>query len=108
MTLSRFAVLLLLLATSAASLYCYDSGMKEQHCHALQPWCVKWRNSSTMSRGCADVNVCAAEVEGCFPTHGSKAEERWCCCNRDFCNSSSTVVHSLFAYLIVVIVLLLL
>ncbi|EPB79444.1 hypothetical protein ANCCEY_01494 [Ancylostoma ceylanicum] len=64
MSFATLVVLLSLVTSSVSFLKCYDTDMKSKECHPMQLWCVEWRNDTTVTRGCADVNLCPDEEDG--------------------------------------------
>ncbi|CAL2045772.1 unnamed protein product [Caenorhabditis brenneri] len=97
-----FFLLFSCLVTSSFSLKCYDTGMQQQECAAIDLWCIKYLNGSVITRGCANVyDYCVDDDPGCYPEQEvNGVTQKWCCCqNKDLCNSVSTssVLISVFS-----------
>ncbi|KAF1750432.1 hypothetical protein GCK72_016982 [Caenorhabditis remanei] len=78
------------MVTNSDALKCYDTSMQEHLCEPIQLFCIKFINGSTVTRGCAGVDVyCTDEDPGCYPTQEVDGlTQKWCCCEKDMCNES--------------------
>ncbi|ULT90905.1 hypothetical protein L3Y34_008895 [Caenorhabditis briggsae] len=87
-----FFLLISSLVTNCSTLKCYDSSLQSQNCEAIDLWCIKFINGSTITRGCANVyDFCTDEDAGCYPEREEDGlTQKWCCCQKDNCNSVST------------------
>ncbi|CAE18045.2 Activin_recp domain-containing protein [Caenorhabditis elegans] len=97
-------LLVLCLFDDAFALKCYDSEMQTANCEPIQLWCIKFINGSTITRGCANVNdYCYDEDEGCYPTREENGvTQKWCCCQKDMCNSVNSPMALFSVFFIVV------
>ncbi|CAI5452656.1 unnamed protein product [Caenorhabditis angaria] len=84
------------------ALQCYEgegSDLQTKECEAIDLWCIKMISGSNITRGCANVyDYCVDEDEGCYPeTELLNGQiEKWCCCNKNLCNSSPEYLMSKF------------